>query len=114
MSFPHCDQRILHAPNECDVCDTKPEWQQLRQDWGIAFTGHIPTKDQYGTQQLPCPADFARPPGFKGDHRRWGGNTAKKGKVVGSLGMYEITENDPNLTDPSLQVPPNQLPDKPW
>jgi len=40
--FPHCDQRILHSPGECEFCDAAPEWQQLRKAWGIAFTGHVP------------------------------------------------------------------------
>lgn len=41
-TFPHCDQRVLHAPGECEFCDACPEWQALRKAWGIAFTGHIP------------------------------------------------------------------------
>lgn len=40
--FPHCDQRILHAPGECEYCDGRPDWQAVRQAWGIAFTGHAP------------------------------------------------------------------------
>lgn len=40
--FPHCDQRILHAPGECEYCDGHPEWQALREAWGIAYTGHAP------------------------------------------------------------------------
>ena len=107
--FPHCDQRILHAPGECEHCDGHAEWQELRKAWGIAFTGHIPkarqlqcgtvfrdmgrvttcrqakghpeigllydghsTATEWETQ--PCPADAARPPGSRADHRRWGGN----------------------------------------
>lgn len=41
-SFPHCDQAVLHAPGECEYCDGCPEWQSLREAWGIAFTGHVP------------------------------------------------------------------------
>lgn len=41
-TFPHCDQRVLHAPGECEFCDACPEWQALRKAWGIAFTGKIP------------------------------------------------------------------------
>lgn len=37
--------------------------------WHIAFTGEEPTDDQ-----LPCPADAARPPGSPSDHRQWPGN----------------------------------------
>lgn len=63
--FPHCDQRILHAPMECEYCDKHPTWQALRVAWGIAFTGYEPEGDE-----LPCPADHAR-----GDtHKLWRGN----------------------------------------
>lgn len=58
MSFPHCDQRILHAPGECEYCDGHPEWQQLRIDWCVCFTGHEP--DGINTW-VRCPADVARP-----------------------------------------------------
>lgn len=67
QQFPHCDQRILHAPGECKYCDENPNWQELRQAWGIAFTGYEPE----GTE-LPCPADHAR-----GEtHKNWHGNVA--------------------------------------
>lgn len=66
QTFPHCDMRVLHAPDECDFCDNHPEWQELRQAWGIAFTGHPPTEGQ-----LMCPSDVAR--GMAGAHV-WGGN----------------------------------------
>ena len=107
--FPHCDQRILHGPEDgCEFCNRHPDWQALREAWGIAFTGHVPrgslpacgrpmkeTQPGYGPgvlcrqpqgheeggcrpypadDILPCPADFARPPGSSADHRRWGGN----------------------------------------
>lgn len=77
VQFPHCDQRVLHAPGECEYCDRHPDWQELRQVWGIAFTGHPPTcgEDSW-TKQLPCPADYNRPPGAGNDHRRWAGNVA--------------------------------------
>jgi hypothetical protein len=68
---PHCDARILHHPGECWACDLYPDRQELRRMWGIAFTGHKPTADQ-----LPCPADHARPPGTPSDHRLWGPNQA--------------------------------------
>lgn len=63
--FPHCDQRVLHAPGECEFCDRHMEWQALRLAWGIAFTGYEPDD-----KELPCPATHAR-----GDNvNRWGGN----------------------------------------
>jgi hypothetical protein len=66
--FPHCDQRILHAPGECEYCDHRPVWQALRLAWGIAFTGYEPD----GTE-LPDPATYAR-----GDNiNKWGGNIAR-------------------------------------
>lgn len=65
MQFPHCDQRILHAPGECKVCDAHPDWQTLRGNWGIAFTGHAPLAGQY-----PCVADATR--GER--HQAWPGN----------------------------------------
>lgn len=100
IQFPHCDQRVLHAPGLCRYCDRHPEWQKLREKWGIAFTGQLPgTISSYGTGHdargriqrqytavvppgehsvlLPCPADFNRPPtGEPPDHRRWAGNVA--------------------------------------
>lgn len=68
---PHCDARILHAPGECWACDLYPDWQELRVKWGICFTGQKPMP-----WELPCPADNARPPGSKSDHRQWGPNQA--------------------------------------
>lgn len=66
--FPHCDQRVLHAPGECKYCDKQPEWQALRFAWGIAFTGYTPDG-----KELPCPADHAR-----GEtHKLWHGNVAQ-------------------------------------
>lgn len=67
--FPHCDPRILHAPNECEYCDKQPDWQALRAVWGIAFTGYQPEETE-----LPCPADYARGETIN----YWPGNRAKK------------------------------------
>lgn len=72
-AFPHCDQRILHAPDVCEYCDGYPDWQQLRRMWGVAFTGQQPRAGQ-----VPCPADFNRPPDSPSDHRQWPGNVAWK------------------------------------
>lgn len=67
---PHCDQAILHAPGECQYCDRHPDWQALRQLWGIAFTGHQPRIMQ-GWHEIACPSDINRP-GAAAD--RWPGN----------------------------------------
>jgi hypothetical protein len=68
--FPHCDQRILHTPGECQYCDMYPHWQQLREAWGIAFTGHIPDPE---SDMMLCPADYVR--GTE-SYDLWGGNRA--------------------------------------
>lgn len=64
VSFPHCDSSILHAPGLCQYCDKHGDWQELREAWGINFTGET------DEGKLPCPADARR-----GDkHMLWGGN----------------------------------------
>jgi hypothetical protein len=70
QQFPHCDQRILHAPGECEFCDRRPEWQALRFAWGIAFTGYQPEG-----KELPDPASNARPVEVI---NRWPGNVPHK------------------------------------
>jgi hypothetical protein len=77
VTFPHCDQRILHAPEDkCPYCNLHADWQELRAAWGIAFTGHLPTGDE-----LPCPADHNRPQGSPGWHGNWAGNR-NKGSIL--------------------------------
>lgn len=86
--FPHCDQRILHAPGECEYCDHHAEWQALRVAWGIAFTGYEPEG-----LELPCPATKARGESIL---NKWPGNipvkkTASFEKPVDrkSIGTYQ-------------------------
>lgn len=69
MQFPHCDPKILHAPNECEFCDKHPKWQKLRETWGINFTG------KNDPDKIKCPAEQARP---LDTIERWGGNVAYK------------------------------------
>jgi hypothetical protein len=83
-------EQRFRSGGECEYCDAHPEWQELREAWGICFTGHQPQKPEYEwLKQLPCPADFNR-----GDtHKRWGGNTAKPpgGVTLGYDGIgYEV------------------------
>ncbi|MEU7174649.1 MULTISPECIES: hypothetical protein [Micromonospora] len=56
-TMPHCDQAVLHAPGECTYCDAHPDWQELRQLWGIAFTGHTPKIDaeRMWLSEVPVP-----------------------------------------------------------
>lgn len=67
--FPHCDSRVLHKPGECTYCDKYPEWQELREAWGINFTG---CDDE---DKLPCPAETRR---YLEDINKWGGNRPRK------------------------------------
>lgn len=117
--FPHCDAQVLHAPGECQHCDTHPEWQDLRVAWGVAFTGQYPAggvvehRRAGGADQdrrswsvpwppsgatLPCPADFRRPPGSESDHRRWAGNVATSAHPVNesaaSRALYDVPRGD--------------------
>lgn len=80
--FPHCDAKVLHAPGECEYCDMHPEWQGLREMWGIAFTGHshevIKWTDWEGKAcekiLIPCPSELDRPLGII---EKWPGNRSK-------------------------------------
>ena len=87
--FPHCDQRILHAPGECEYCDAHPDWQALRIHWGIAFTGYEPE----GTE-LPCPANHAR-----GENvNKWYGNVARpKGLMKDPPTIVDGCQDDEDL-----------------
>lgn len=64
--FPHCDPKILHAPNECTYCDGHRDWQELRDVWNINFTG------QHDPNKSTCPAEKARP---LSTINKWSGNT---------------------------------------
>lgn len=65
QQFPHCDALVLHEPQKCESCDRHPDWQQLRQMWGVNFTGvHDPSK-------AICPAERRRP---LETLERWHGN----------------------------------------
>ena len=72
IRYPHCDQRVLHAPGECEYCDMNPEWQELRKVWSIAFSGHSPKPGE-----TACPADLAVMFQERGDYNQWGGNRAR-------------------------------------
>jgi hypothetical protein len=65
--FPHCDSRVLHAPGKCQFCDMHPEWQELREMWGISFTG------EYQHGKMMCPSEVSRDLDVI---ERWPGNRA--------------------------------------
>jgi len=82
--FPHCDQRVLHAPKDgCVYCNQHPEWQELREAWGIAFTGHSDDVVEYRDWEgnivqktlIPCPAEWSR---SAETIHRWYGNAPRK------------------------------------
>jgi hypothetical protein len=82
---PHCDGKVLHAPEDnCDYCNAHPEWQELRQMWGIAFTGHsedtvkafdFQTQKEYDKKLIPCPSEWDRPLDVI---NKWPRNTPKR------------------------------------
>lgn len=81
--FPHCDSAVLHAPGECEFCDLHPDWQWLREHWGINFTGHNDPK------KSKCPAETRRSLAII---NRWGGNvpeTAER-KAQREAGLKEL------------------------
>jgi len=83
--MPHCDSAVLHAPGECAYCDAHPDWQQLRQLWGIAFTGHAPKVDveRPWLSEVPCPSDARRPGGA---NQVWPGNRPEIGRTGRAAG----------------------------
>lgn len=92
IQFPHCDSGVLHAPGECEFCDRHPDWQNLRNHWGIAFTGHQP-----GPREMSCPSDFQR--GLHGAHG-WYGNQPTNTEVpveetAASKVMYPVELRHP-------------------
>lgn len=67
--LPHCDAKVLHAPGECKYCDEHPEWQDLRELWGINFTG------EHKEGKISCPSELERPFNVINE---WPGNQAKR------------------------------------
>lgn len=70
--FPHCDSSVLHGPGKCEHCDMHPEWQALRQVWGINFT------NEDDPQKLPCPSTRYRK---AYEVNRWPGNRPTNAEV---------------------------------
>lgn len=77
--FPHCDARILHAPEDnCKYCN-ESGLQEIREAWGISFTGH------HKIGQIMCPAEKSR--GLSSINS-WGGNIAQTPEVLKSTELY--------------------------
>jgi hypothetical protein len=66
--FPHCDERVLHAPGQCIYCDDCQLAQLDRLENNVCFTG------EDNPSKTPCPSDVER--GLAGAHH-WYGNTPK-------------------------------------
>jgi len=84
---PHCDQKVLHAPGECQICDTyAPDAQKYRQWWGICFTGHKP--DGVETMIL-CPSEWGR---NLETINLWPGNRPQEFSVASGSSMSMLDE----------------------
>lgn len=66
VTFPHCEPRVLHKPDECFLCAEATELQEEREVLDVSNTGH-------SNRRFPCPADAQR----GSDHLLWGGNRPK-------------------------------------
>lgn len=66
-SYPHCDARILHLPEECHYCAEATWLQEERERLDVCNSGH-------GNRTYICPADRAR--GLD-NYSRWHGNKAQ-------------------------------------
>ena len=62
--FPHCDQTVLHAPEECVHCDHYPTLQNVRINNAIPFSGEGGSPDEKNRPRETID--------------RWGGNRAVK------------------------------------
>lgn len=65
---PHCDPRILHAPDECDYCASAVNLQEERRRLDVCNSGRTDRK-------WPCPVEKAR--SLVGAHK-WQGNAPVK------------------------------------
>jgi hypothetical protein len=52
-SYPHCDMRVLHAPDSCTYCADATDLQEERERLDVSNTG-------LANRAWPCPADRAR------------------------------------------------------
>lgn len=78
--FPHCDPKVLHDQKDnCKYCNMHPDWQELRKQWGIAFTGHSDDLVRYTDWEgnevvktlIPCPSEWER---SLNTINKWAGN----------------------------------------
>lgn len=66
-SWPHCDCRVLHAPDECEYCADAKELQEERERLDVSNTGKM-------NRRWVCPADRDRPL----TNQEWRGNKPLK------------------------------------
>jgi hypothetical protein len=62
--LPHEDAQTIHAPGECGFCDLRPDLQDLRAKWHIAYTpsGQNAAGAQRPTGELRHPRDAGDQP----------------------------------------------------
>ena len=82
--FPHCDSSVLHAPSICQYCDAHEDWQELREVWGINFTG------ENDPNKIPCPSTRRR--SLNAVHT-WPGNRPRP--VGDNGGLFEPPPEEP-------------------
>lgn len=88
---PHCDQRVLHAPGVCDVCDSFPIYQKAREVWGIAYTRSEEDDPPY--PGLPDPAEVSR---SVKEINAWGNNQPH----TGEKGLPPLTDLLVEMSNP--------------
>lgn len=94
LTYPHCDPQVLHAPGECEYCDDRKEWQELREQWRINFTGH------YDSDKTICPSEQTRGIGKVGGENGWVGNSPTRGRlpdpeeVASAVETLQVIEKD--------------------
>lgn len=101
MTYPHCDDLVLHAPGECIYCDLHSLEQHERIRDGINFTGqNDPTKSA-------CPSTFQRP---LSTINRWAGN--RPSHTVTSDNLAPVDDRVPEWAYRADMQPPTD--DEPW
>ena len=68
FTFPHCDARILHAPEDCSTCalDEMKHLHEEREQLEVSYSGKA-------NRSYPCPVDKAR---SAKNYNKWWGNAA--------------------------------------
>ncbi len=115
IQFPHCDSRVIHSQSDhCKYCD-ESGLQQIREMWGIAYTGHSDEEEEFYDHRLgrlsrrkkiPCPSERDRP--VETIHK-WPGNRpyqdAEAEVPPVDYNARELTDGSP-VTDDHREINP--------